>query len=109
MSLTEFPVEHILTFTAYTGTPNMIAGAPHGTRGVLGVTHGTFEGPRLAGTISGPGGDWFTVRATGSLKLDVRLLLVVDDGANVLLTYSGIVGIGHLFDGGITYEVYGLS
>ncbi len=139
MSLTEFPVEHVLTFTAYTGVAAMITGAPHGTRGILGVTGGTFEGPRLSGTIAGPGGDWFTVRSTGTLKLDVRLLLVGDDGANILLTYSGVgvrngegmeiriaplfeapegphawlndiqcVGVGHLFDGGITYEVYAL-
>jgi hypothetical protein len=90
MTLSELPVEHVLTFTALTGTPAVIAGAPQGTRGILGVTGGSFEGPRLKGTILAPGGDWFTIRANGNLKLDVRLLLAVDDGAHILLTYSGI-------------------
>lgn len=90
MTLSQVDVEHVLTFTAHTGKAATIPGAPHGTRGILGVTGGAFEGPRLKGTISPPGGDWFTVRSTGVLKLDVRLLLVTDDEANILLTYSGI-------------------
>ena len=90
MTLSQVDVEHVLTFTAHTGKAAVIAGAPQGTRGVLGVTGGTFEGPRLKGTILPPGGDWFTVRASGVLKLDVRLLLVTEDETNILLTYSGI-------------------
>lgn len=97
MTKTQVDVDHVLTFTAYTGSPAIIAGAPQGTRGILGVTGGTFEGPRLRGTVMPPGGDWFTVRANGVLKLDVRLLLVTDDGASILVTYSG-VAVPH--DGG---------
>lgn len=90
MTRTQVAVEHLLTFTANTARPLIVAGAPQGTRGILEVTGGSFEGPRLRGTIARPGGDWFTVRANGVLKLDVRLLLVTDDDANILLTYSGI-------------------
>lgn len=90
MTLSQVDVEHVLTLTAYTGKPAVVAGAPQGTRGILGVTGGTFEGPRLKGAIVPPGGDWFTVRASGVLKLDVRLLLVAEDEANILLTYSGV-------------------
>ncbi len=94
MTRTQAELEHILTFTAHTGKSAMVPGAPQGTRGILGVTGGSFEGPRLRGTIAAPGGDWFTVRASGALKLDVRLLLVTDDGANILVTYSGIATPG---------------
>lgn len=90
MTLSQVDVEHVLTFTADTGKAAIVAGAPQGTRGILGVTGGIFEGPRLKGTILAPGGDWFTVRPSGVLKLDVRLRLVTDDEANILLTYSGI-------------------
>lgn len=90
MSLSQVDVEHVLTFTAHTARPAIVAGAPQGTRGILGVTGGTFEGPRLRGTVAPPGGDWFTVRTTGVLRLDVRLLLVTDDEANILLTYNGV-------------------
>lgn len=91
MTRSEVAVEHLLTFTATTtGRPLVVAGGPQGTRGILEVTGGSFEGPRLRGTISPPGGDWFTVRANGVLKLDVRLVLITEDDANILLTYSGI-------------------
>jgi hypothetical protein len=90
MTVSEIPVEHVLTFTALTVPPAMVAGAPQGTRGIINVTGGTFEGPRLKGVVAPPGGDWFTVRPNGSLKLDVRALLVTDDGANILLTYTGV-------------------
>ncbi|MDE3204030.1 MAG: DUF3237 domain-containing protein [Acidobacteriota bacterium] len=89
MTRTEVALEHVLTFTAYTTRPALIAGGPQGTRGVIAVTGGDFEGPRLRGTIAAPGGDWVTVRANGVMKLDVRLLLVTDDGTNILMTYSG--------------------
>lgn len=90
MTLSQVDVEHVLTFTAHTGKAALVAGAPQGTRGILGVTGGTFEGPRIKGTLVPPGGDWFTVRASGVLKLDVRLLLNTEDGANILLSYSGV-------------------
>ena len=102
MTRTQVDLEHVLTFTAYTGKAAIVGGAPQGTRGILGVTGGTFEGPRLRGTISPPGGDWFTVRSTGVLKLDVRLLLVTDDEANILLTYSGIAAP---VDGGMDISI----
>jgi hypothetical protein len=83
-------LEHVVTFTALTGKAMTIPGAPQGTRGIIPVTGGTFEGPRLSGTLVPPGGDWFTVRANGTLKLDVRALLVTDDGVNILISYSGV-------------------
>ena len=57
---------------------------------VVNASSGTFEGPKLKGTTKGPGGDWVTARADGSLSLDVRLLLETDDGALILMTYKGI-------------------
>jgi hypothetical protein len=90
MTMTKLDAEHILSITALTGNPAIVAGAPQGTRGVLGVTGGTFKGPRLRGEIVAPSGDWFTARSSGTLKIDARLLLVADDGGNILLTYSGV-------------------
>lgn len=90
MLLTEFPVEHVLTMTARMEQAILVPGAPQGTRGVVHVTEGEFEGARLSGTITAGGADWFTARADGSLRLDVRLLLACSDGTTVLLAYQGI-------------------
>jgi hypothetical protein len=89
----ELPVEHLLTFTAHTEQALMVPGAPQGTRGVIAVTGGDFSGPRLSGTVAPGGGDWFSVRADGSLRLDVRLALTCEDGAHVLLFYNGVGGV----------------
>ena len=57
---------------------------------IIGVTGGTFEGPKLRGTLVLPAGEWATVRPDGSAKADVRLTLKTDDGALILMTYHGI-------------------
>lgn len=83
-------LEHLFTITANTSLTGMIANGPAGTRVIVDASTGTFEGPRLRGTVSGPGGDWVTVRADGSMLLDVRILLKTDDGADILMEYKGI-------------------
>lgn len=67
-----------------------IKNGPHGTRVIADVTGGTFDGPRLRGHVVAPGGDWLHLRANGTAQLDVRLLLVTDDGASILMAYKGI-------------------
>ncbi len=91
MSATSLPVEHLFTITAQTPAHTLIPNAPAGTRLVVGVSGGSFAGPKLRGTIvESPGGDWATMRPDGSLTLDVRLLLKTDDGATILMTYGGV-------------------
>ena len=115
----------------------MIAKGPNGTRVVVDASSGTFEGPKLKGTVKAPGGDWVTVRPDGVLQLDVRVLLETDDGAIILMQYKGIgvdggsnirtaplfetgderyawlnsvqaVAHGSTGDGDVTYQVYAL-
>lgn len=84
------PVEKLFTITANTTQAGMLAGAPQGGRLIVHVTGGSFEGPKLKGIVESGGGDWLTMRADGSFKLDVRILLKTDDGAQILMTYTGI-------------------
>ena len=91
MSETSLPVRHLFKITLTTeGAPTMLTGAPQGTRMLIGVGGGKFEGERLRGEAVAPGGDWVTQRQDGSIKLDVRLTLLTDDGAAILVTYNGI-------------------
>ncbi len=85
-------VEPLFKMEATTAKPIAIKGGPQGTRLILGVTGGTFEGPKLKGIIEqSPGGEWATVREDGTMKADVRILLRTDDGASILMTYQGII------------------
>jgi len=63
---------------------------PLGHRRIVRVTSGTFEGPRLRGTVLPGGGDWLVERADGVRQLDVRITLRTDDGALIYAHYSGL-------------------
>jgi hypothetical protein len=93
MAADSLPVEHLfsLRFEADLANATVVRRGPHGTRAIAGVIGGTFEGPRLRGRIVPPGGDWATSRPHGTLLLDVRLTLVTDDGAAILMQYKGIL------------------
>jgi len=90
MPESSLPVEYLFTITADTANNTMLTGAPQGSRLIVAVTGGTFEGPRLKGTVDVPGGDWLTMRADGTAKLDVRISLKTDDGATILMSYNGV-------------------
>lgn len=138
MPETSLPVEHLFTLTAQTQLACVLPTGPQGGRAVVEASTGTFEGPQLRGTVVPPGGDWVTLQPDGSLRLDVRLTLLTDDGAHILLSYRGIgteggkkivsaptfetaderytwlnavqgIGIGGTGEGSVTYEVYRLT
>ena len=92
MAASTIDVQHLFTLVAHVGdNPNaVIRGGPTGTRVIADVTGGHFEGADLKGTIVPPGGDWVHVRKDRTIHLDVRLLLVTDDGESILMTYQGI-------------------
>ncbi len=57
---------------------------------VVAVSGGTFDGPRLKGTVIGPAGDWIVQRHDESRLLDVRALLQTDDDQRVYMNWRGI-------------------
>ncbi len=62
-----------------------------GNRTVVAVTGGTFEGPKLKGTVIGPGADW-PLRVSDTLRvLDVRIILQTDDNQKIYMTYRGVI------------------
>ncbi len=83
-------VDYLMTMCADTGDPHPVGRGPKGNRLIVPVTAGSFEGPRLRGTVETPGGDWVTLQSGGVVRLDVRVLLKTDDGAEILVTYCGI-------------------
>jgi hypothetical protein len=49
-----------------------------------------FEGERLRGSLTGKSAaDWLTVDPAGNVTLDIRVLLLTDDGAHVFVTLDG--------------------
>src|SRR2546425_11879367 len=63
---------------------------PVGRRRIVSVKGGTFEGPRLRGTVLPGGVDWLVERADGVRTLDVRITLRTEDGHLVYAHYPGL-------------------
>jgi hypothetical protein len=82
--------EYLGKLRADIGSRTVVENGPQGTRTIVQITGGRFEGPRLKATVQTPAGDWITNRPDGSYRLDVRLTLKTDDGALILVTYNGI-------------------
>jgi hypothetical protein len=90
MAESTLPVEHLFDLHLDVSIPSMIPGTPDGTRVTVQIDGGSFTGPKLSGFVVGPSADWAVVRADGSLRLDVRLVLRTDDGADIYMSYSGV-------------------
>src|SRR5713226_7603575 len=94
--------EYLGTLRAETGTRTVVENGPQGTRTIVQLVGGRFEGPRVKASVQTPAGDWITNRADGSYRLDVRLTLKTDDGAVILVTYNGI---GQTTDAGASLRI----
>ena len=62
---------------------------PLGRRRIIGITGGTFTGPRIAGKVLPGGADWQVIRPDGSAYLDARYTLETDDGALIYVNNKG--------------------
>lgn len=79
-----------MTLQVAVAAPQKLGAVPHGTRAIVSITGGTFEGPRLRGRVLPGGGDWTLLRADGVLELDLRLTLETDDGARIHMASFGL-------------------
>jgi hypothetical protein len=81
----------LMTLQVATAPPQNLGPVPCGTRRIVILTGGQFDGPRLRGTVlPGGGGDWLLVRADGVLELDFRATLQTQDGALISMRSFGL-------------------
>jgi len=62
-----------------------------GTRIIIPITGGTFEGPKIKGTIMPGGWDWQLVRADGCTHIKADYMIKTDDGAIINVVNQGSV------------------
>ena len=73
------------------GTPHNLGAVPHGTRRTAPLSGGSFEGPRLRGSVvAGGSADWQVLRSDGVLEMDLRVTLQTDDGALISMRSFGL-------------------
>lgn len=87
----EIKVNHLFRITGTRGVRQVDCG-PGGPRVYTWVDKGEFEGPRLRGRVeAGPSSERVSFRADGAGYADVHLLLVTDDGADILMQHRALI------------------
>lgn len=72
--------------------PTVVGELPTGTRRIVEIKGGTFEGDTLRGTVLPGGADWQIIREDGFTDIDARYTLETDKGH---LIYVSNIGIRH--------------
>jgi hypothetical protein len=72
------------------GEPISVSSGPAGSRTIGEIIGARFEGDRLKASLKGrAAADWAFVEPSGRVLVDARLTVETDDGATILVTYSG--------------------
>jgi hypothetical protein len=95
--------ERLLDLRADLEHAQILGATPVGARSIHIISGGTFEGPKLRGSVRSGGGDWFVLLANGAGELDVRMTLETDDGALIYLRYTGVLDL----DPAVAARVFG--
>ncbi len=72
--------------------PTVVGLLPNGTRRIVDILGGSFEGPGIQGRVVPGGADWQIIREDGFTDIDARYTLETDSGD---LIYVSNVGIRH--------------
>lgn len=86
-------LDYLMTYRAELRPAVDVGQGPLGARQIYDVTGGTFEGPKLRGTILPSGADWLLASPDGIGRLDVRATFATDDGAHIYLQYFGVLDL----------------
>jgi hypothetical protein len=85
--LTQVRARHLFQLRETVPPLYVVGQTPNAFRRIGVVAGGAFEGERLSGEVVS-GNDWQDVRKDDCTRLDVRLLLKINDGALIVMTYQ---------------------
>ena len=91
-------LEFVMQLKVTLDTPYSVGETPHGRRTVIPITGGTFEGPRLKGSILNGGADWQLAKGSRT-ELEAIYSIKTDDGVYIHIRNRGIISMGKDADG----------
>src|SRR5829696_4880047 len=75
---------------AQVGPPLVVGQVAAGTRRIVQILGGTFEGPGIKGRVVPGGADWQIIHADGFSELDTRYTLETDTGQTIYVQNAGM-------------------
>jgi hypothetical protein len=84
------PAEFVFEVRARVAPPLVVGPSSKGLRRIVPILGGSFDGPRLQGTVVPGGADWQYVRPDGVLSIEARYTLQADDGSLISVTNRGM-------------------
>src|SRR5688572_18823336 len=85
--MTSLLLEPLFIFQIEVKPPSVIGQTPGYDRRIGEISGGRFEGEQLRGRILSGGSDWQSLRADGTVTLNVRLVMETDDKELIAMTY----------------------
>lgn len=95
-------LEFVMQLKVTLDAPYTVGETPHGRRTVIPITGGTFEGPRLKGTILNGGADWQLAKGSRT-ELEAIYSIKTDDGVYIHIRNRGIIASGRDANGNPTF------
>lgn len=80
----------LCNLTVTVDDPHFLGTTSVGTRRIIRVNGGHFEGTQFNGIVVPGGDDWIIVRPDGTIVQDVRIMLRTEEEEIILLTYRGL-------------------
>jgi hypothetical protein len=85
-------LEFAFEVRAEVADPTVVGEVPAGTRRIVRISGGEFQGPQVSGKVLPGGADWQIIRGDGFTEVDARYTLQTTSGD---LIYVSNVGIRH--------------
>lgn len=97
-------LEYVMQLNVSLGEAYQVGATSYGFRNVIPITGGTFEGPKLKGTIIPGGADWQLIEnGTGRTNVEAIYSIRTDDGAYIHVRNNGIIASGKDENGNPTF------
>ena len=91
-------LEFVMQLKVTLDAPYTVGETPHGRRTAIPITGGTFEGPKLKGTILNGGADWQLAKGSRT-EIEAIYSIKTDDGVYIHIRNRGIICMGKDADG----------
>lgn len=87
-------LEFVVQLQVALGPSYSVGETPRGSRNVVPITGGTFEGPKMKGTIIPGGADYQMSGQGGRTEIEAIYSIKTDDGVYIHVRNNGIISMG---------------